>query len=68
MIIRYKNIHSDLELLSSDHSDLKVASTQAKIDENFANYFSKTKGNNKCFRVLKCTCKGLQKIISEVER
>ena len=50
------------------HCDLKVSSSQAKIDENFANYFLKTKANNKCFIVLKCTCKGLQKSISELER
>ena len=34
----------------------------------FLNYFIKTKANNKCYIVLKCTCKGLQKIISESER
>ena len=48
------------------HCDLKVSRSQAKIDENFANYFFKTKANNKCFIVLKCTCKGLQKRISEL--
>ena len=37
--------------------DLKVASSQAS-DENFANYFLKSKANQKCFIVLKC--KGLQ--------
>ena len=28
---------------------LKVSRSSAKIDENFANYFLKTKANNKCF-------------------
>ena len=42
--------------------------SQAKIYENFNNFFLKTKANNKCFIVLKCTCKGLQKSISELER
>ena len=50
------------------HCDLKVSRSQAKIDESFANYFLKTKANNKCFEVLKCTCKGLQKSISELDR
>ena len=35
------------------HWDLKVANSQAKIDENFANYFLETKAINKCFRVQK---------------
>ena len=39
-----------------------------KIYENFANYFLKTKANTKCFMVLKCKCKGLQKSICELER
>ena len=30
----------------------KVSRCQEKIDENFANYFLKTKTNNKCFIVL----------------
>ena len=42
---------------------LNVASSTAKIDENFANFFLKTKAKIKCFTVLKCTCKGLQKSI-----
>ena len=49
------------------HCDLKVSSSQAKFNENFANYFLKTKVNNKCSIVLKCTCKGLQKSIRELE-
>ena len=49
------------------HYDLKVSRSQAKIDENFANYFLKTKAN-KCFIVLKITCIGLQKSIIELER
>ena len=44
--------------------DLRVSLSQAKIDENFTNYFLKTKTNN----ILKCTCKGLQKSISELEQ
>ena len=51
----------------SHHCDLKVSCSQAKIYESFANYFLKTKASNKCFEVLKCTCKGLQKSISELE-
>ena len=43
----------------------KVSSSQAKIDANFSNYFLKTKANNKCIVVLKCTCKGQQKFINE---
>ena len=35
------------------HRDLKVASFQRKIDENYANYFAKTKAKNKCFIVQK---------------
>ena len=53
---------------SAVHCDLNVASSQAKTDENFANYFLKTKANNKCFIVLNCICNGLQKTISELER
>ena len=30
-----------------DHCDLKVSRSQAEIDESFANYFLKTKANNK---------------------
>ena len=48
--------------------DLKVARSVAKIDENFANYFWKLSANNKCFIVLKCTCKGIQKSINELIR
>ena len=50
------------------HCGLKVSRSQTKIYENFANYFFKTKANNKCFIVLKCKCKGLQKSKSELER
>ena len=38
---------------SPPHCDLKVSSSQAKFNENFANYFLKTKVNNKCSIVLK---------------
>ena len=44
---------------------MKISRYQAKIDENFANYLLKTKSNIKCFKVLECTCKGLQKSINE---
>ena len=57
-----------LETLRSSHCDLKVSRSQAKIYESFANYFLKTKANNKCFILVKCTCKELQKSISELER
>ena len=50
------------------HCDLKVPRSQAKIDENFANYFLKTNANNKCLMRLKYTCEGLQKSISMLER
>ena len=50
------------------HCGLKVASSQAKLDKNFANFFLKTKAKNKCFIVLNCTYKGLQKSIRELER
>ena len=50
------------------HCDLKVSRSHAKIDESFANYFLKTKANNKCFIVLKCQRKRLQKSMSELER
>ena len=32
---------------------LKVSRSSAKIDENFANYFFKTKDNNKCLNSAK---------------
>ena len=50
------------------HCDLKVSRSQAKIYENFANYFLRTKANNMCFMVLKFKCKGLQKSKTELER
>ena len=40
------------------HCDLKVSSSQAKIDENFANYFLKPTPNNKSKHV-KCYRKAL---------
>ena len=46
------------------HCDLKVSSSPAKIDENFAKYFFKNKANIESFTVLKSTYKGLQKSIS----
>ena len=50
------SLHTHPSLQS--HWDLEVSSSQAKIDENFANYFLKTKANNKCSLVL-------QKSVSE---
>ena len=50
------------------HCDLKGSRSQPKIDESFANYFIKTKGNNKFFILLKCTSKEIQKSTSELER
>ena len=47
--------------------DVKIPRFYAKIEDNFDNYFLKTKANSKCFVVLKCTCKGLQKRNSELE-
>ena len=50
---------------------IKGLQTLKKIYENFANYFLKTKADNKCVIVhdhVKCTCKGLQKSICEFER
>ena len=49
------------------HCDLKISMHKAIIDENFANYFLKPKANNKCFMLLKWTCKGLQKSIRAVK-
>ena len=40
----------------TSHIDLKISSSQAQIDENFANYFLNPIDNNNCFIVLKCTC------------
>ena len=46
----------EANLLNPLHFDLKGSRSQAKINENFANYFLKTKANYKCFIVLKCAC------------
>ena len=50
-----------LPVIEWNHCDLKVSRSQAEIDESFANYFLKTKANNKWFIVHKCKCKELQK-------
>ena len=42
------------------HCGLKVSHSQAKINKKFANYFLKTKANNKCFIVL--NVKGYRKV------
>ena len=47
------------------HRDSKVASSHAKIDEIFANYFLKNKVKNKCFTVLKITYIKTRKSIKE---
>ena len=57
-----------IRYLHKAHCDLRVSRSQAKIDEKFANYLLKTKAKNKCFIVLKCMWKGLQKSISELEQ
>ena len=44
-----------------DRHSTVILSSQEKINNNFANSYLKTKANNTCFTVLKCTCKGLQK-------
>ena len=49
-----KSTHPTIEDLldtvqCSNHSDLKNARFPAKNDENFANFFSKSKAKNKCF-------------------
>ena len=41
---------------------LQVSRFQAKIDENFAHYFLKTKANNKCFIVLNVHIKSYRKV------
>ena len=43
------------------HCDLKVSRSLAKIFENFANYFLKTKANNKFFKVPNVNVKGYRK-------
>ena len=40
--------HDNVNIDQINHCDLKVSSSQAKIDQNFANYFLKTKANNMC--------------------
>ena len=44
------------------HCGLKVSRSQAKIYENFANYFLKTKANNKCFTEFNVHVKGYRKL------
>ena len=44
------------------HCGLKVSRSQVKIYENFANYFLKTKANNKCFKELNVHVKGYRKV------
>ena len=60
MVGTKKSLKHETQLCGPCYSWFNVFKT--KIDENFANYFLKTEANNKCFIVLKCTCKGLQKI------
>ena len=44
------------------HCGLKVSRSKAKIDENFADNFLKTKANNKCLIVLNVHVKGYKKM------
>ena len=44
------------------HCGLKVSRSQAKIYENFANYFLKTKANNKCLIEFNVHVKGYRKL------
>ena len=48
-------VFNDSHRFTLVHCDLKVSSSKAKIDENFGNYFFKTKTNNKWIIVLKYT-------------
>ena len=50
------------------HCDLKVHFLKQKLMRVLPIILHKNKGNNKCYTELKCTCKGLQKSISELER
>ena len=38
------------------HGDSNVASSDEKVDENFAKYFFITKVKNNSFKVFKCKC------------
>ena len=62
-----RTIHKSRISFWTLHYNLKVSRSQVNIFKNVANYFLKTKANHK-FLVLKCTCKGLQKSKSELER
>ena len=53
-------------LHGSNHFDLKIASSAAKIDANFANNFLKNRAKNKCDKVLNCFCLGYKKSIIEL--
>ena len=53
---------------STQTKKLDKAHNDAKIKENFAKNILKTKDNNKYFRMLKWSCKGLQKRIIKLER
>ena len=62
------NLALSFTLILINSLSLKISHSQAKIYEKFANYFSKTKPDNKWVIVLKCTCKGLHKSISELKQ
>ena len=71
MMIDSKIVDCKLELIANwPDSTLRFKghTLLSKNNENFANYFLKTKANNKCFTLLKCTCKWQQKSIIELER
>ena len=62
-----ENRNAHLRTSECKNSDTKVASSQTKINENFANYIlKKAKLKHRCFVVLKCKCP--QKSISEPRR
>ena len=44
------------------HSEQKVPNSNAKIDENNTNLLLKTRDKNQLFKVIICTCLGLQQV------
>ena len=62
--VKFYNFLRNIPILNikHNHCGLKVSRSQAKIDENFANNFLKTKANNKCFVVLNDNVKGYRKV------
>ena len=64
----FKTAINQKESRLKERNVIRNNSRDPKHCENFTNYFLKTKANNKCFIVLKCTCTGLQKGVSELDR